>query len=205
MRNNIYVHVYYFLGELKKNKKVKKLAESDGNYCSHSDDDTPNATNELTKNARLDEDPALRRMVMEVIFGSSETIANEKSNSNSDQMASHDNKTNGEDQNNLSSSSDSDINSNSSTKTVLLSTKRDNKRKRAARNRTKLEDKDFIYDLDAVLLKEPVEEDLCRIKILEDNEINRNNDINPSKCGHNDLTKAICKDDVVKGKVEKVA
>ncbi|XP_034941150.1 zinc finger protein 800 [Chelonus insularis] len=190
-------------GVSKVNSRAGKNNKIDDKSSSDSDTETPDKMSEVAKKARLDEDPELRRMVMEVIFGSTEVGVNEKPRSSSESTRMRMNRASSENRSNSSSDSEpSSVNSNTNQNNESL--KSDSRHSRATRNRTKFEDKDFIYDLDAVLLKEPVEEDLCSIKITNDKP--SANVINNTKINSDDLTIVLRKDDVVsENKLGKVA
>ncbi|XP_063978252.1 zinc finger protein 800 isoform X2 [Diachasmimorpha longicaudata] len=122
---------------------------------------SPNSENrsedssERSKRAKLDEDPELRRMVMEVIFGSSEgsSSSSEQSfNSSATPKALE----RGISIERSASSSPTSIEAGNPSPKTIESPKNEDKVQRPTRNRSKVIDKDFIYDLDAVLMQEPV-------------------------------------------------
>lgn len=187
-------------GEIKQTKKTEKSDDCDDSIYSDSDDGAHD-TNDLAKKARLDEDPELRRMVMEVIFGSSETVNLDKPGTSTDVKRFRDCT---EVSGNISNSSSSESEANNLNQSVKSAdTLKSNKRLvRAVRNRTKVVDKDFIYDLDAVLLKEPIEKNVLSIDITDNNKPEHKNDIGPSKLDvSEDLTVLL---DVVETTYEKV-
>ncbi|XP_011303534.1 uncharacterized protein [Fopius arisanus] len=168
-------------------------------------DDRAEDSSDRSKRVKLDEDPELRRMVMEVIFGSSES-----SSSPSDQSLSSANTPKPMehepiDQRSTSSSPTSIDLLNQSPKTTE-SPKNEDKVQRPTRIRSKVIDKDFIYDLDAVLMQEPVmmKENSNETALKSSNDKKRNSiEVNDFK-GGDDLTVVVYTSDEVDNKLQEI-
>ncbi|XP_015119794.1 uncharacterized protein LOC107043012 [Diachasma alloeum] len=118
-------------------------------------EDRPEDSSERSKRVKLDEDPELRRMVMEVIFGSSEGSSSSSEQSLSS-AATPKAVECGISLERSTSSSPTSIEPRNPSPKATESPKNEDKVQRPTRNRSKVIDKDFIYDLDAVLMQEPV-------------------------------------------------
>ncbi|KAG8036337.1 hypothetical protein G9C98_003660 [Cotesia typhae] len=173
----------------------------DNNSCSvKSCEELPDENSEMVKKAKLGEDSELRRMVMEVIFGSSETVNEEEPGSSTEIEEIRDYKKNSK----MPSKtySDPEENSLNHIATMKLSSNH-NRLSRNSRNRTKLENKNFIYDLDAVLVKDTATDGTG--VIVEDNKTSTNI-MNNESDSESDLSVVLYRDrTIVKTKLEKVA
>ncbi|XP_057339111.1 zinc finger protein 800 [Microplitis mediator] len=186
--------------DVKEINKSGSSTDENGSCSPKLDEELSDEKSELVKKASLDEDPELRRMVMEVIFGSSETV-NEQPGSSAEVQEIRDYKKISK----ISSKVCSEDKSSLNRLETMQSLQNNNRLARHTRNRTKVENKDFIYDLDAVLVKESADDELCATEIIGDN--NKSTNIMKDKfTPESDLTVVLYRDrGIAESKFGKVA
>ncbi|XP_044010706.1 putative uncharacterized protein DDB_G0281251 [Aphidius gifuensis] len=182
-----------------KNGETKRHSISDDEYNGFSDQEI-NEISSRSKKSKLDEDPELRRMVMEVIFGPASTTATATTTTTTtllDDTQTSPSKSIDDNDNSTSTSSSSspvlmidDSCSNNDSPKSNESIKCQDDRLRPSRNRSKPIKKDFIYDIDNALRYRKTND-----KLLSNNDLtNDNNSIDILNFNKTNLNNSIFND-----------